>query len=160
MMSEIECSLRSRLVRQKFSRGAVAVGVYQSMCSSILTLPLRLLQEEGKLLSTQCHCVLTIGLLNLIPIYLSCGWIEKYSANLTCRTLIFRAVLCALCLWLFVKLFFYLMFIFVHWIACLFCRSHNAVWWNYELGLTMITPVYSRMGVHVEQLLITNNSNK
>ena len=42
--------------------GAVGLAVGQSMCSSILTLPHLLLQEEGKDLSVNtCHSVMSIG---------------------------------------------------------------------------------------------------
>jgi hypothetical protein len=60
--SEIELSLRPGLIRQNCSWGAVGVAVDQSICSSVLTLPPLLLQEDGKRLYQHArHSVVTIS---------------------------------------------------------------------------------------------------
>jgi len=68
--------------------GAVGLAVGQSMCSSILTLPHLLLQEEGKDLSVNtCHSVMSIGVLkfnsNLSILLVK----RKITANLMFRSL-------------------------------------------------------------------------
>ena len=86
-------------------RGAVGLGVNQSMCSLILNLPPVLLQEEDKNLSHhRCQCVITIGLLKCNSYIIILQVDREISVNLMYRCLIFGAESCVLLWWLFMNL--------------------------------------------------------